>query len=66
MLGDFHLLDLLTQRSTISIGDSHQTLDVAKGREMTPAVKTSLRSQARSAAYLVPYLPVTPTSVNAN
>lgn len=32
MLGDFHLLDLFTQRSTISVRISSQTSGVANGR----------------------------------
>ena len=59
VLCDFHLFDLLSKRSTISVGVfiSHllqgiHRLDVVDGE----------RCFVVDVAYLVPYLPVTPTS----
>ena len=65
VLGDFHLLDLLPERCTISGGkDSASTLlDNAISPTAAIASPSGRRRSREAAAHLVPYLPVTPTSI---
>lgn len=69
VLGDFHLLHLLTQGGTISVvkpmcQQSIQNYLIVENIVVDLKMKCS-QWRVRG-AYLVPYLPVTPTSVESN
>jgi hypothetical protein len=71
VLGDFHLLHLLTQGSTISIWERWSIFESSWQSFVESLLissdhvrsKASARSREERWAYLTPYLPVIPTSV---
>jgi len=63
VLGDFHLLHLLTEGGTISVQIESATIHRSRTGDRKPLCRNCCRGQENLIAYLVPYLPVTPTSV---
>lgn len=59
VLGDFHLLDLFSEGGTISVDGMINALELYQPVELQPVGAVGL---GVIIAYLVPYLPVTPTS----
>ena len=65
VLGDFHLLDLLAQRGTVSIAECQNMCAGSVERNEERLLRfEGFTSSIGTVAYLVPYLPVTPTSVD--
>ena len=64
VLGDFHLLHLLTQGSTISVEALLESWSCCENSRCSLSVDRGIHVCARSSSvpYLVPYLPVMPTS----
>ncbi len=65
VLGDFHLLDLLSQRGTVPVAKCQKMLFEWTRRHKQRLLRScGILSWMRTLAYLVPYLPVTPTSAD--